>query len=515
VLTAAALIRDGFFPKELPPSFGTAPLGELFESQPAAIPLDGDPTECARHNLARLGGIRRPLKVPNPRTYIQLASTLESEWDVIDAHLNSQGLAISRPVVTPKGERAVQPRFHIAEAPKLRARDWRGQKFVLYGDVSQFYPTLYTHAIPWALHTKPVAKANKNQTDGDRIDRAVRHCSSGQTIGVPIGPDASFIIAEIVLTAVDASLKASLPTLRGFRYLDDYEAAFQTRSEAEEAQGRLEAALAEFELVVNPFKTRVIELPQPFKTTWTKELAAFPIRDDTATKTLNDTIALFSRAAELAGRNLGALTYALRKSQNISVDENLWPTFQSLVWNAVSVEPTTMAVALDLLVVKSVEVGKDVNRAAAAEVLEALLKRHAPLRNASEVAWALWAAITLEVDLSQDVADVISAMEDDFVALLALDANARGRFGADPIDTSAWETLVDYDEVLMGEHWLLAYEGAAQGWIGTSVPRVQADPFFNVLLANGVHFYDPDPEHDPFTGPAGPLGGAPLPDSYM
>src|SRR5207248_321442 len=99
------------------------------------------------------------------------------------------------------------------------------------------YPSLYTHAIPWALHTKPVAKANKGKTDGDKIDKAVRDCSSGQTIGIPIGPDTSFVVAEIVLTAVDAAIRTKLPLFRGFRYLDDYEAAFVSRAEAEEAQG--------------------------------------------------------------------------------------------------------------------------------------------------------------------------------------------------------------------------------------------------------------------------------------
>lgn len=187
----------------------------------------------------------------------------------------------------------MRPRYRLGEQPKLRARFWRGQRFILRSDVSQFYPSLYTHAIPWALHTKAVAKANQGKTDGDRIDRAMRNCSSGQTVGIPIGPDASFVVAEIVLTAVDALLKTKISALRGLRYLDDYEVAFQSRAEAEEAQGHLESALGDFELVVNPFKTYVLELPQPFKTTWTRELREFPIRTSSPTKTLNDTIALF------------------------------------------------------------------------------------------------------------------------------------------------------------------------------------------------------------------------------
>jgi hypothetical protein len=465
--------------------------------------------------LARLGGFRRPLGIPNPRSYIKLAQVIEQQWLLIDNHLKSQTLAITRPIVTRTAERAVRPQFDRREAAELRARMWRGKRFILRGDVSQCYPSMYTHAIPWALHSKKTAKSNRNKTEGDRIDKAVRDCSSGQTVGIPIGPDTSFVVAEIVLTAVDAALARKAPPTNGFRYLDDYELAYSTRGEAEVAQAELEGALGAFELAVNPFKTKVLELPQPFQATWTHELRTFPIRTDSPIKTGNDLVALFSRAAEVATHNLGALTYALRKSQEITIDERSWPVYQSLVWNAVSVEPTTMALALDLLQVKAADLETPISRSAAAEVLEALIARNGPLGNASEVAWALWAAITLEVDLTASAAAALSGLEDDFVILLALDAQSRGRFPAGGPDTSAWETLVEGSEALQGDHWLLAYEGSVQGWLPTAHKLIPTDDFFNALHKRGIRFYDQDPSRDPFTGPAGPPQGAPIPESYF
>jgi hypothetical protein len=506
------MLRKGYVPKELPPCFTTADLAELFDAEGQSWKLETKPTECARHNLARLGGTRRPLSVPNPRSYVWLSQALEAHWDLIDSHLKSEKLAISRPVVTRTAERAVRPAFQQT-SETIRARHWRGQRFVLQADVSQCYASLYTHAIPWALHTKPYAKKNRNKTDGDRIDVAVRACTSGQTVGIPIGPDASFVVAEIILTSVDARFTSQVHKLRGFRYLDDYEGAFATRSEAEEAQAVLEGALGYFELALNPFKTRVLELPQPFKATWKKELASFPIRDDTSRKRLNDLVSLFSRAAEIASEFLGALTYVMRMSIPIEVDALAWPTFQSLIWNAVSVEPTTMALALDLLETKSEQLELPIDKAAAAEVLEALVRRNAPVRNASEVAWALWAAITLEVDLSRDAAREISMLEDDFVALLALDAQSRGRFPSGGIDTALWETMLDGD-ALAGAHWLLAYEGVTKEWLPAAETAVRQDSFFSLLNQRGVRFYDLDPQREPFTGAAAPSPGAPIPDSY-
>jgi hypothetical protein len=512
VLTASALIRKGYFPKELPPCFTTADIADLFDVAGQSWHLDKSPTECARHNLARLGGTRRPLSIPNPRSYVRLSLTLQTHWNLIDAHLRSEKLAISRPVVTRTAERAVRPEFQQT-VETLRARQWRGQRFVLQADVSQCYASLYTHAISWALHSKVYAKKNRGSTDGDEIDRAMRACTSGQTVGIPVGPDASYIVAEMVLTSVDALFKSQIPSLRGFRYLDDYEAAFATRSEAEQAQASLEGALGDFELALNPFKTRVLELPQPYKATWKKDLAAFPIRDDTPRKRLNDIVSLFSKAAEVASEFLGALTYVLRMSIAIEVDETSWPTFQSLVWNAVSVEPTTMSLALDLLMAKSEEAELPVDKAPATEVLEALINRHAPVRNASEVAWALWAAIVLEVDLTEDSARAIGKMDDDFVALVALDARARGRFPSGGIDTALWETILGGD-ALTGAHWLLAYEGALKQWLPVAEQVVKSDPFFGLLRSRGVRFYDVDPDRAPFTGPSAPPPGAPFPDSY-
>jgi hypothetical protein len=253
-LTALSLVEKGYFPRELPPPFSTAKLVNLLVRDPTALPRDGARTQCVRHNLARPGGFRRPLQVPNPRSFVPLADEFEAQWPAIRKHIRANNFSISRPVVTRTLERAVRPRFRLGERERLRPRDWRGQRFVLRTDVNQFYSSLYTHSIPWALEGKQKAKRNIGKTPSDGLDKGIRNLSDGQTMGVPIGPDTSFLAAEIVLTAVDKSLASKL-SLRGHRYLDDYELAFTTRAAAEEAQALLEDALAEYELAINPTKT--------------------------------------------------------------------------------------------------------------------------------------------------------------------------------------------------------------------------------------------------------------------
>ena len=322
-------------------------------------------------------------------------------------------------------------------------------------------------------------------------------------------------MAEIVLTAVDAALERKLGVFRGYRYLDDYEAAFGTRSAAEEAQVLIEAMLSDFELVINPFKTHIVELPRPLSDPWTHTIGTFPIRSSTPARQQTDIIGLFSHAADVARHNAGALKYALLKCRDIELRPDIWRSFENAVWTAVSAEPTSMSAALDLLLEKSKEIGKPVTKAAAADVIDGLLARHAPLRNASEVAWALWAAIELRVPIDSVRGAAVESMEDDFVALLTLHAVHRRVLAKSAVDTSEWESLIDYDDVLLGPHWLLAYESALKGWLNAGVSRVARDPFFKLLHGANVSFYKTSPPRRFFTGSAGPLPGAPLPDEYQ
>lgn len=514
-LTALSLVQNGYFPRELPPPFSSGKFAALIERDRDALPKKAVKTQCVRHNLAGPSGMRRPLGVPNPRSFLLLAEEFERQWSAIYDHLYDRSFSMSRPEIPEDPDRAVRPRFRIGEHHRLRPRDWRGQRYVLITDVSRFYPSLYTHSIPWALEGKQKAKSNIGNTDSDRLDKALRDTSDGQTMGVPIGPDTSFLAAEIVLSAVDKSLSSKIE-MRGHRYIDDYELAFPTRSQAEEALAMLEESLSEYELTINFDKTEILELPQPFHLDWIHDLATFRIRTGRPSQTITDLIALFSRAASISQSRRGPLKYALQRCRSVEIEDlDVWVAFQNLVWSSVSAEPTTIPVALDLLAVKSVSGAFEVDREAAGEVVETLIRTHSPIRNASEVAWGLWAAISLEVELSAESGRAVSGMEDDFVALLSLDAYEQGLFGSHQLDVSLWESITDYDKVMAGPHWLLAYEAAVAKWLEGPTSHVKSDPFFKVLKQRRVRFYDSDPDRNPFTGPAGPLPGGLVPDEYV
>ena len=197
-LSAERLLARGYVPREMPPTFTTQDFTQAHVA--GGLPVDKTETECARHNLARVGGTRRPLEFPNPRSMGLLADVLEQYWGDLEAHLKASKFSMSYPSVTTSeraGVRSLRYRTRMGEKPRLRARHWRAKRFVLTADISQCYSSIYTHSIPWALQGKAYAKANKNDgSAGDKIDRCVRRLSNNQTSGIPIGPDSSFAIGR-------------------------------------------------------------------------------------------------------------------------------------------------------------------------------------------------------------------------------------------------------------------------------------------------------------------------------
>jgi hypothetical protein len=165
-------------------------------------------------------------------------------------------------------------------------------------------------------------------------------------------------------------------------------------------------------------------------------------------------------------------------------------------------EPTTMPLAMDLIDFHAARVGSTVARQPIKDMIEAIIDRHSVLGDGSEVAWALWAALHWKINLSGDASGLTSRMSDDVVAVLALHAQAEGLF-ATQLELNHWNSLVQQAAALTDEHWLLTYEGCAQGWLMGGAPAIQGDPFFVALKnagADALRSIDDWQPHEPTPG---------------
>jgi len=357
-------------------------------------------------------------------------------------------------------------------------------------DIAQFYPSLYTHAIPWALHSRPIAKAQRRDMKllGNRLDLACRNSQDGQTVGIPIGPDTSLVLAELVLSSIDNALRANLgATPSGFRFVDDYELTFRDIGTAEQCLHQLERLLGHFQLNLNPRKTEIVPLPQAFEAAWAIELTKFQFNDK-PNALRNDVLRYFSRAFELARLNAddSVLRFAISRLRGVAPSTSSWGPTQHLLLQSISAEPGTIPYALTELV-RHTKAGMTPNKDAIAESLNLSIALGAPLGHGQEVAWALWGLIAFHVPLTRMAATACCDMRDSVVALLALDANSRGLVPTG-LDTQTWQQSM-HEKDLYGPMWLLAFEAACKGWLSGQTDFVGRDPCFAYLRARGVSFY--------------------------
>lgn len=378
----------------------------------------------------------------------------------------------------------------------MRTRHRLGAKYLLKTDIRNFYHSIYTHSIPWALHGKQISKAKRMPGDliGNRLDLFARNCRDGQTSGIPIGPDTSFLLSEILLSTVDKIIVDKLKETfgyepKGFRYMDDYELCFSNLPEAEIALNHIESTLSQFELGLNPAKTVIKKLPTSLEDNWARDLRTFEFRKNRKAQR-NDVISYFSRAFDLAEENPGSsvLRYAIAKFRSIKIDLSNWPLLETLLLECANSEPGTIHYALEQLIQFSNN-GYRINMSQLEDILNSQILQHAPLCHGSEVAWTLWGAIAFGVPLHSFTGSTVSEMDDSVVALLALDAEQRGLF-QEKLKKDVWSQHMNADG-LYEEHWLLSYEANVKNWIPT-VGRdyVNEDSRFSYLKKNAVQFYD-------------------------
>lgn len=118
-----------------------------------------------------------------------------------------------------------------------------------------------------------------------------------------------------------------------------------------------------------------------------------------------------------------------------------------------------------------------------------ILLFHAPVGHAFEVAWALFLAKGLRLEVSEEGIAPVLTMESSACALIAIDLNRRGLIRNGFSDTQ-WLTYGTEDG-LSSAMWLLAYEAAKKDWWSDG-RRAYATghPIFGPMIARGVYFYD-------------------------
>jgi Reverse transcriptase (RNA-dependent DNA polymerase) len=496
-----ALLEAGYFPEELPPAFTTADFAKYRRAIGAAwAVLPNYPhyprTNPERFSIPKVTDWRRELAIVNPIAHYHVAKLIADDWQQIHKHLTSCSFSVEEVKIKFDRNRAVPtPDFRLVS---LRHSEISAiHNHALVADISRFYGTLYTHAIPWGLHTKAWAKANLNNAAvyepslGARLDKAVRKGQDNQTIGIPVGPDTSRIIAEIVAVSIDARVQAELKLEADsiIRNVDDWYIGFDNAGQAEEAIAVLAAAARDYELEIHPEKTKVMNSATEVQAVWPTALRQSTISSEffEQSKTIDH---FFAQAFQFAGehKRSNVLRFAVNLLRSVDILKVNWPQFETYLLKAARANSTTIPMVVHLLALYNAK-GFQVKKDRVAKFIKDTIAKCGPSAAHYEIAWALFLAKMLRITLPSDWVQPVTKLESSACALVLLDLRQMELIDG-AIDVSLW-TQAMTKEGLESNLWLVAYEADLKGWLTPPIAGfVQNHSYFAELRRRNVSFYD-------------------------
>jgi hypothetical protein len=276
------LLKHGLFPDKLPPLFTSVPFFQYCGSNNVTPQNIGGRQYISFESMRNIN-IPRQLGIPDPFAYRKLCGFLSSNWDKIRQHFTNQTENHTYKV----------SRLHIRRLkskPQLFEMNYKsrkydddpatdlllGKRYLVKADISNCFPSIYSHALPWALVGKDKVKENRNESSEwyNQLDFFTRNCKNAETHGLLIGPHASNLLSEIILTVVDKNLYDS-----GWKYtrtIDDFYCYVPNYEDGRKFLKELEKELRYFGLLLNYKKTAIFKLPEAAGKQWVRQLSAFP-----------------------------------------------------------------------------------------------------------------------------------------------------------------------------------------------------------------------------------------------
>lgn len=487
-------VRKGYLPDGLPPSFSTAQIASHFSQKDDKFLSEGlKPVRAAIYSASKRGMTRRAFSIIHPMSAFDLAKFIADHEVDINAHFGKSSFSSSRPEKTPDGMRSVKISAHSDVDFEIMKR-FSGYRYIAKTDISRFYHSIYTHSIPWAFHGKNESKADKSTNSAgifcNKLDYLVRQGQDGQTIGIPVGPDASRYIAEIVATGIDCEFRkrCAVDNITVLRHVDDVWIGAHAHADAEHALWRYREAMREFELDINESKTNIFEKDYKFSEVWPFEInnnldmakSSSAFRKSEKLRAALEIA--FSRA--LTQSDEGVLKYTIRQLDRGEFSGDIWSTIEPFLMRAAVHFGHTIDYVAKLVVWRKLT-GGEYNVEQWKNLVLAILDRNGRLGNDSEVCWALYVALRLKIKVPIEIANNIirncGAMS--MLSMLNL-------IEMDLAEKEIFQTAMDYvkQENGSGNLWPVMLEWISRKWVGHERLSLENDIIRELSDKNTVLF---------------------------
>lgn len=496
MLTIERLLSLGYFCEELPPPFVSNQLGKKYKQ---LLPILGSipkkdklwDTLCVDYIAPKVGIHRRNLSIPNPYPQIKLSEIIISKWPEIESHYKKSTFSISRPQIDKDNKRAITylNRFELFKESCIKAAASKHYRLTL--DIAKYFPSIYTHSIPWALHGKDAAKKDRtSKLWGNTIDFYMRASNSNQTKGVPIGTDTSRIIAEIIGCEIDYEfiqwMKKYGLKVDGYRFVDDCKFFFDNLSDAEKALKEYQKILNQYSLNLNDEKTSIHVIPFRFDNSWKCLINALPLSSTNSKAQRTHLKNYFNQLIHEALNNPkdSVIKYGIKKLLRLNVYSTNIDIFEPLLFNLVLCEPVILP-DLALLLYKH---GRKFSRRGVENFISSMLNRNIHNGHHFEVSWTLWIAKCWRIKISKPIAQTIIDSKDVISTVILLDMYTKNLI-EDLLDFS--DLLLDLDSrCLFNDLWLLGYEAEYHKWL--PLKNIKLSPFYSELRRKKINFYNSD-----------------------
>lgn len=480
------ILRNGYFPKELPPPFNTKLFANYFRTKNNFKGMRGKEIKSMYldYSIPKTNYFRTKVGVLNPYNFLVLSEVIKDNYSDIQRLINKSNLTTSKPNTS----NYFKTEHTYGEFKDMALLDSLNTNVLLVTDISRFYSSIYTHSIPWAIHTKVVAKVDRSDSKyGNSIDTALRNCQDQQTNGIPIGPITSNIIAELVLCAIDKELQVH--HIKGKRYVDDYMLFFKSISEAENVFKELQKYLMDYQLEINSNKTKIENMPYQIEDNWINELTTF-FSSSLLLKQKSFLTKLYNKVLELkkANPNKYIIKYLMTILKEILIESSNWKLFETYLLNLAKLDTSILPDVLAMIIAYENEYNFSLSDIE--EFYKILIKDNITKGNHYEVSWALWSLYELNITIDNDLAKKILNSEDWISKIIIFHLKADNKISGNINNEIDIETTNIEEADLYNNKWLFTYETLYHSWLVDRNSILTQDNFFKKLKTNNIYFYD-------------------------
>ena len=435
------------------------------------------------YRTTRFNLVTRLMHIPHPSPYARLCKCLSENWDqlsyVCENRNSRENLAKhdKKRLIIGKFEDLEQISvMNYSKFPDARYKLQisTGKFYRVKADIASFYPSIYTHSIPWAVAGRDKAKVNSDpQLWYNELDEAQRDVKRAETQGIPIGPATSHIISEFILSKVDKALR---DTYEFVRYIDDYECYCETRQEAEAFILELEQELRNYLLSLNPKKVIIEELPLAYQNQWVVILRNnLPSKDKPPPR---DIMSFLDFAVDLQKDNPegSVLKYATRTLANSrKFNKNSADFFLKYLIALAVHRPSVLPILCQ--VAEKNDVGSDLD-------ITPVLKQSIKFKRSDAICWSLYFMGIKGQKVSDDLAEEIIGTADCMSIAMLLALKGHRKKVIDFLNT----TIADDAYYHCDRYWILIHE------LTTDCPkfkRYRGDSGLKFLMEKNVLFVKP------------------------